>query len=508
MKGFVSGLLYIAIGLSLVGCISIIESEHVRGTDADKIKGLRYSLPQPFLLMKPRADGGVDVEKVFLPDPKNQYAIRADAYFSTYTFTPTIADGLLTEIVIDTDNAGVATELIKTAGNLKKEQITAKAKQEEQKKKDAKEAADADKKKVDTAKDKVKELKDKLSIAKSKLAALQEIKNAGGPDAQFVSDEDLFNAKIAVVDLEAQIVVAESTLEETINETASFNIAGGGSAKSRSSPSPVLFRVDYGAGGAVKLVPVEYPKLVGAVEGDDSVKIQNKLFTSKLPPKAPPSPVTPRLTLAGLPVITKDGQNPPQLTVNVNRTIFELKKEKVKLKQGGSDVSSTYLTLPPVLRNQRKSILIGFEKKIPPGKYSLTVTANFGTKKKPDRGTETFLIEIQNPQEDKPRLSIKGFPVVEKSNDRLQLTLESNLEILKVEGITLTDVATSKDVTSKYPPTWALQSAPKTINIEFPIDVPSNRYKLHIKSIFETLDSPKPSEFTFEIEIRNPPNAQ
>lgn len=119
----------------LQGCITTMKVSSVKA-DASA-KGFRYFLPKPYLLVTPKADGSVAVEKVFLPDPENEYAIDTAAYAASYKLSVQLDDhGLLKKIIWNTGSAESTKAALETVANLSKARIdveSARAKAEAEK---------------------------------------------------------------------------------------------------------------------------------------------------------------------------------------------------------------------------------------------------------------------------------------------------------------------------------------------------------------------------------------
>jgi len=99
-------------------------------SQGDTTAGIRYSLPQPFLRLSPKNDGGMDVEVVYLPDPSNTYAISAGSVFAKYTLDVTLKDGMLDKVTYDPEATAVAEKAIGTAATLAEAHIKAAAARE------------------------------------------------------------------------------------------------------------------------------------------------------------------------------------------------------------------------------------------------------------------------------------------------------------------------------------------------------------------------------------------
>jgi hypothetical protein len=97
--------------VGVAGCTTIIDVERYTGTQ----QGLRYSLPATYLLVTPKADGSATYEWVSLPDPANEYVVRATSWLSKYTLDLTFDNGMLTKVTSKQDATDVPVKAIQAA---------------------------------------------------------------------------------------------------------------------------------------------------------------------------------------------------------------------------------------------------------------------------------------------------------------------------------------------------------------------------------------------------------
>ena len=94
--------------------------------DDSTVKGFRYYLPKPFLLVHQDASGQIKTEVLLLPDPREQYAVAAWNSLGVQSFGMTIGDGasnepnnhLLTKTGFNVANAAVVQELVRSVGTV------------------------------------------------------------------------------------------------------------------------------------------------------------------------------------------------------------------------------------------------------------------------------------------------------------------------------------------------------------------------------------------------------
>lgn len=199
------------------GCVTWVTSEPFTGSQ----EGTRYSLPAVFLRVTPQADGTMKVEKLLLPDRKEQYVVRASSLISSYTFNVGVTEGLLDSVTFEPDSTGVASKVAESAGNLLKTSIEAKSAA------DAKQADAAQK-----AKQAAVDAKTDLEIADAKLKRLKGISAPADKIAEAEAAQAAAQAKFdRLRDAAVQFGFSE------------FNAPGEGTQAPASAWGPVLYRV-------------------------------------------------------------------------------------------------------------------------------------------------------------------------------------------------------------------------------------------------------------------------
>src|SRR5260221_8073926 len=98
-------------------------------------KGIRYSLPKPFLLVTPNpsGDGSLTVEVIYLPDESNTYAIDGSTRRGKYELTVNVKDGLLSKIVWSQKDAELLAQSISAGGDLVKAELDRKSAEKKEK---------------------------------------------------------------------------------------------------------------------------------------------------------------------------------------------------------------------------------------------------------------------------------------------------------------------------------------------------------------------------------------
>ena len=96
--------------LILQGCISTATVQSTKTNP--EAKGIRYSLPSPFILVTPATDGTVEVKTVFLPDPDHEYAIHTDSYLASHGQTVTLDGAFLQKFSFSEKDLALAKSII------------------------------------------------------------------------------------------------------------------------------------------------------------------------------------------------------------------------------------------------------------------------------------------------------------------------------------------------------------------------------------------------------------
>ncbi|KQP45136.1 hypothetical protein [Pseudorhodoferax sp. Leaf274] len=164
---------------------------------ASQQQGFRYTMTEPYLLVKPKSDGTATYEWIYLPDRNNEYVVSPKSIFATYKMTIEIENGFLTSAGFDGTANEVAGKLAGVVGDVKAAETTAES--------TAQKAAD--------------------TAAKTKAAA----------------DETAFNTKLAA----AQKAVADAELAQTSANTehAFYEFGAGKDAEAKVKQAALLAKL-------------------------------------------------------------------------------------------------------------------------------------------------------------------------------------------------------------------------------------------------------------------------
>lgn len=123
-----SPLLISAAATLLAGCTQVTSKPI--GDDATSIKGLTYCLPKPVIRVVPQGDGTIDVGIEYLPDSEHMYWLSTDSYISSHKAQVLRDEGMLTKFQWSSNSVGVASDLVKAAGEVTKSVVDAHLKAE------------------------------------------------------------------------------------------------------------------------------------------------------------------------------------------------------------------------------------------------------------------------------------------------------------------------------------------------------------------------------------------
>ena len=160
----------VAFALLLAGCTQVDVDRVTTGEE----RGMRYYLPQPFIVITPKANGTMDVRVDYYPDKSQQYAIDVDSFMASHELRVKVRNGLLTSVDSTSDSAAVAAAFAKSAGEVAEAKINADKAAEEAAKTAAAAMKAEQQKKVDGYESKLIELRADLRGKEALLANTQD----------------------------------------------------------------------------------------------------------------------------------------------------------------------------------------------------------------------------------------------------------------------------------------------------------------------------------------------
>lgn len=252
-----------ALALAGTGCASTsLHVQKVSGSTAP-IQGVRYSLPTPFLVVKPNpaGDGTFTVEVVYLPNEDETYAISARTRRGKYSLEVETKEGLLKKVTWNAEgSAQVGADSIATASELAKAVVDkreASQKEAETERGEAQKTAKAEAKAASEAVD-AKNLA--LKLADLELASVTSaVKKPESPTAE--EAEAIREARLKRDKAAAELDAAQTTRAAKQAALAAANVPLNGPSTPASRFDafwgPVIYEI-RDTGSSVDLVPVEW----------------------------------------------------------------------------------------------------------------------------------------------------------------------------------------------------------------------------------------------------------
>jgi hypothetical protein len=323
-----------------LGCVSYLTVEKA----GKETEGIRYSLPQPFLLVKPVQTGGIEIEVVYLPDPSNEYAIESRSFLSATKFDVTLEKGLLKQVVFNPDASAVARQLVESAGNVGKAELEA--------------HAEAEKKRAEVkavARQKALDARGEVLKAQEKLDRLNELKKQGVAGL----DDEIKKAQIALVEAQAAAAKAEDAAR-----MSGFNVAKEeASAKSELPQAwgPVLFRI------------------IDSETGVELRAVDSQRFFDTYKPETKTDPRIPSLQISGSATLQPVGGK-IEFVVESDLPLDDVMD--VDLLDSNNNDTNRVLTYS-LQTDSKKKIVVNLDRSTPQGRYNLSVA--FKYKGKPAR---------------------------------------------------------------------------------------------------------------------------
>lgn len=340
-----------ALCASLTSCISVVKVEKFTG----KEKGVRYSLPVPYLLVTPKSDGTASYEWVYLPDPENEYAVRTISFMSKYTTDLTLDNNLLKKVTAKSDSTGVAAKMFDAAQSVYSARTAA--------------VADATKKEADknaAAQKAIADAQLELKQAQGELTVLESNAALGVTNAQLLA------AKIKIAQAQAKLEAAMAAARRSL---AAMNVSGGDDLESSQAWGPVLFKVVQTADD-VNLV---------------AVNIQQRFDTglAVAPPTTTPTRV---FSFSGPSAFERSPSGSLLFKVVADASIDSVDAESLTLIQGNLPYKESKVTL--TLDSDKKTVLVDISPCPPKGNYNMTLPYSTKSGEKP-KSTGTISFDVR-----------------------------------------------------------------------------------------------------------------
>ena len=119
----------IALSCSLIaGCYSRLNVTTVTETNSSSVRGQRYSLPVPYLVVTPKPDGTIEHKIEYMPDPEKTYAVSGWSFLATHKLTVDVSErSLLESFTWNKETSGVGKDLLEASAEVKAKRIEAEA---------------------------------------------------------------------------------------------------------------------------------------------------------------------------------------------------------------------------------------------------------------------------------------------------------------------------------------------------------------------------------------------
>lgn len=336
-----------ALGVVIAGCSTLSVTKI--DPDDTETKGVRFSLPRPYLLVTPKPDGTIEVKDVYLPDPQATFAADAASYMATHTLDLELSEGVLTIATWKADTTGVVAQALETGSTVAKTML------EEQAKAEAAGGAE------------------RVSAQKAEADAADGLRVAEAVAKANPTPENL-----------AKLAAARVVYENTRARSLSFANAADAQA---GVWGPILYAIDDELDAATK----KHTVTLTAVEAfDEAPKVQKRFPASKPPPPAAaPTDYFPKGMI--VPKRPKAGE-PREFTIEASNPIKEFLRDRTRLRvrTAGGLVEVPLASVLTISHPEAKKLLVVVADAAPNGEYELAVRV-----KLPDDSTEGPLFEFK-----------------------------------------------------------------------------------------------------------------
>jgi len=358
------------------GCVSTVTVKPVADATAS---GIRYHLPQVFIRLTPSADGNIVVEKLFLPDPQQEYVITASSYLGNYTIDVNRSEsGMLETVSFNSDGTAIAKQFLTSQAAVRAAEIDTQVAKNKAAATDAKAAADKVKTALEATDKARKDALVSLNVATNKLQLLDTLsKEAGAPND---IKAQVLTARLAVVETQTKYdaaLLAYNTLADNVAAANGVDAKAGNSAvgKRPQAPTPVFYKVEMQKDTVVLREAIA----------------QRDLDTWKVPlPSTQPDPLT------AMPVaqVVRPAEKTQALIAKLTTNQMLLSALAERLAPAGSNGPG--LTPHPVvsLMSDRATLFVELPQDLPAGSYDLDIAVTSGKPNDPKRDTLAIKLKI------------------------------------------------------------------------------------------------------------------
>lgn len=318
--------------LLCAGCMTTVKTTKVTNRNDMKVKGVRYSLPQPVIVVKPDVvKGGKPAVSVdYWPDESRTYAIHSTSYFSSNDLQVQVAEGLLTKVVFKPKAGTVPGKAAEVAGKLVEKHLLL---EEEERKADAT-ALENSQKNLKTARDSVKKAEKELLLAQLDLESY-----LGAINPEEMTDqqrEKVRTLELAVAKKQVDLDLAKAELDSALTSYRNtYNAISNAPGSPKRFHGPVYYAVkdNYKPDsdtGEVALVPINFGGSIATADDKHQVA-----FTTTVLKKEKAAPVKPNIRFTGSPYVYVERN--PQKTYTFTQTLSEAVDQSGHVKVSGID---------------------------------------------------------------------------------------------------------------------------------------------------------------------------
>lgn len=365
-----AGACTVALAFTLLsGCVSQLTVTKAAPGSA----GIRYFLPQPFILVTPHQDGTITVDKLFLPDPDNEYAITASSLLGNYKLDIRRDEqGFLEQVAFQSDSGALARDMTQAAGAIAVQARNAAASDRQAADKEQTRETQQDSAAREAAGQALRGAQLALDIALGKAEVLAQRRKQANPPSNL--DAQILAATLAVEEARIRRDAALLANNTVASRLATLPLrADEGRPR---APEPVFFKVDMTPSSVT---------LAQAFAQRDHVTWQA--------PRATALEET-FTVLPGAQVLRPTDKSPAlTATVKADRALTALHFKGIASVPPGASLPA----LQPVLslRPDRATLDIELPKGMAAGDYAVTIGFDSGPLEAPRRDTRTVLVRIE-----------------------------------------------------------------------------------------------------------------
>jgi hypothetical protein len=384
----------IILATAILLCDSCTTVKVVKAPYASSVKGVRYSLGKPYILVTPssKGDGSYTVEVIYLPDQNQTYAVQTSTFLAKNVMEVSVDEsGILKKIDWSTSSDATVAEGTKALGEIAKAQFERNKTLNEEAVKEAEAKKKAAEDAVTALEEAIEQKKIDRKIAQQDVATLEATYT--GAERTPEIKEKIRQARLAVgrIDEEIKVLLARLTTAKgtAASLSASFNDPGAG--EEEKAWGPVLFEIEETYNKEKNTTSLALKAVTW-----DGKKKQEKFNTISKVIAAPTAAKAPTITTTG--TITKQFSTGGLANVEIT---FSGDIEQIDSNQSVI-ISSTETTNPEFkkvnvsITDKRKATLTFKKADIPEGKYDINLVFSYKAGEKVEEGSASIKLELTN----------------------------------------------------------------------------------------------------------------